>query len=129
VALTRISDGNEGVAQATSSRRLHKGLHTYRTLVIIQVGPKEKAPFSGAFAEPSDGLEPSTPSLPWNVSRNRWQPVAADSACFYGFEGQPIVTGCDLLQPRGSIKLHPRFCVEPLSSPSRLLKEKTREVD
>jgi len=25
----------------------------------------KKIPFCGAFAEPSDGLEPSTPSLPW----------------------------------------------------------------
>ena len=25
----------------------------------------QKTPFCGAFAEPSDGLEPSTPSLPW----------------------------------------------------------------
>ena len=27
----------------------------------------EKAPTCGAFAEPSDGLEPSTPSLPWRI--------------------------------------------------------------
>ena len=40
--------------------------------------------------KPSDGLEPSTPSLPWNVSGNRWQPVARDLACFCGFEGRPI---------------------------------------
>jgi hypothetical protein len=25
----------------------------------------KKAPFAGAFVKPSDGLEPSTPSLPW----------------------------------------------------------------
>jgi hypothetical protein len=30
----------------------------------------------GAFAEPSDGLEPSTPSLPCDPDGNRWQPVA-----------------------------------------------------
>ncbi len=30
----------------------------------------EKAPTFGAFAEPSDGLEPSTPSLPWRCSTN-----------------------------------------------------------
>ena len=28
----------------------------------------EKAPTCGAFVEPSDGLEPSTPSLPWRFS-------------------------------------------------------------
>ena len=43
----------------------HKGLHTHRTLEIVQVLAKQKAPICGAFAEPSDGLEPSTPSLPW----------------------------------------------------------------
>ena len=42
----------------------HKRLHTHRTLELLQVGPTEKVPFYGAFAEPSDGLEPSTPSLP-----------------------------------------------------------------
>jgi hypothetical protein len=35
-------------------------LHTHRTLWIVQVHPKEEAPSCGAFAEPSDGLEPST---------------------------------------------------------------------
>ena len=36
----------------------------------------QKTPFCGAFAEPSDGLEPSTPSLPWNDSGNGSQPTA-----------------------------------------------------
>jgi hypothetical protein len=31
----------------------------------VQVGPTEKAAICATFAEPSDGLEPSTPSLPW----------------------------------------------------------------
>jgi hypothetical protein len=39
----------------------HKGLHTRRTVGILQVDPKEKAPICGAFAEPSNGLEPLTP--------------------------------------------------------------------
>jgi hypothetical protein len=34
----------------------HKGLHTHRTLWIVQMEAKEGAPFCGAFAEPSDGL-------------------------------------------------------------------------
>jgi hypothetical protein len=33
-----------------------------------QVSLDGKAPTCGAFAEPSDGLEPSTPSLPWSTS-------------------------------------------------------------
>jgi hypothetical protein len=44
----------------------HKGLHTWRTLEKVQVRRNGKAPITGAFAEPSDGLEPSTPSLPWS---------------------------------------------------------------
>ena len=34
-------------------------------LELVQVSLIEKTPISGSFAEPSDGLEPSTPSLPW----------------------------------------------------------------
>jgi hypothetical protein len=40
-------------------------------LELVQTDPKEKAPISGAFAEPSDGLEPSTPSLPWSFGPER----------------------------------------------------------
>jgi hypothetical protein len=61
-------------------------LHTYYTLEDVQVKPKEEAPFYGDFAEPSDGLEPSTPSLPWNDSGNRSQPTATVFACFRDFE-------------------------------------------
>jgi hypothetical protein len=43
---------------------------------VEQVDLNEKAPISGAFAEPSDGLEPSTPSLPSRFGGNRSQPVA-----------------------------------------------------
>ena len=46
------------------ARKLHKRLHTHRTFDAEQVDLNEKAPTCGAFAEPSDGLEPSTPSLP-----------------------------------------------------------------
>src|SRR5215203_6199901 len=45
--------------------KLHKRLHTHRTLEAVQVQPTEKVAISAAFVEPSDGLEPSTPSLPW----------------------------------------------------------------
>jgi hypothetical protein len=48
----------------------HKRLHTYRTFALEQVELNRKAPTCGAFAEPSDGLEPSTPSLPWRCSTN-----------------------------------------------------------
>jgi hypothetical protein len=47
---------------ASSTARLHKRPPTHRTLRIVQPRLEEKIPFCGAFAEPSDGLEPSTPS-------------------------------------------------------------------
>jgi hypothetical protein len=47
-----------------STPKLHKRLHIHRTFDVEQVDLNEKAPTCGAFAEPSDGLEPSTPSLP-----------------------------------------------------------------
>jgi hypothetical protein len=46
------------------ARKLHKRLHTHCTLPTLQVGLNAKAPTCWTFAEPSDGLEPSTPSLP-----------------------------------------------------------------
>src|SRR5439155_1205926 len=48
------------------------------------------------FLKPSDGLEPSTPSLPWNVSGKRWQPAATVLACFRHFRADPL---CRLLPP------------------------------
>ena len=39
------------------------------TVTILQIHAKQKAPICGAFAKPSDGLEPSTPSLPWRFGR------------------------------------------------------------
>ena len=38
-----------------------------------------------ALLEPSDGLEPSTPSLPFRCARNYWRPEATDSACLGRF--------------------------------------------
>src|SRR5690348_16353002 len=42
------------------ARKLHKRLHTHCTFDEEQVALNEKAPMCGAFAEPSDGPEPST---------------------------------------------------------------------
>ena len=58
-----------------ATRKLHKRLHTHRTIDVEQVDLNEKAPTCGVFAEPSDGLEPSTPSLPCDSEGKRWQPV------------------------------------------------------
>jgi hypothetical protein len=56
------------------------------------------------FAEPSDGLEPSTPSLPWNAACNRSQRTATVLAYFCGSCGRGLAADCHRLQPRGSIK-------------------------
>ena len=69
--VTLLSFPVVAVSRAARTRKLDKRLHTQRTFDREQVDLNEKAPISGAFAEPSDGLEPSTPSLPWNVARNR----------------------------------------------------------
>src|SRR5262249_16902166 len=47
-----------------------KRLHTYRILELVQGGWKEKVSTCSVFVKPSDGLEPSTPSLPWRCSTN-----------------------------------------------------------
>jgi hypothetical protein len=44
-----------------SNSKLHTTLYTHCTLALKQLHLNEKAPISGAFAKPSDGLEPSTP--------------------------------------------------------------------
>ena len=61
-----------------SARKLHKRLHTRPRRAPHRLNTYEKAPTCGAFAEPSDGLEPSTPSLPLRGGRNWWQPSATD---------------------------------------------------
>jgi catechol 2,3-dioxygenase-like lactoylglutathione lyase family enzyme len=76
----------------------------HRTLEIVQVPAKEKAPVCGAFAEPSDGLEPSTPSLPCAPVGNRSQPTATVFAYLSFFAGVSFATGCHGLRPLGSIK-------------------------
>jgi hypothetical protein len=68
----------------------------HRILQLVQVASTEKAPIYGAFAEPSDGLEPSTPSLPWHSRGNRSQPTATLLAYLSRFRGGPI---CDRLPP------------------------------
>jgi uracil-DNA glycosylase family 4 len=77
---------------------LHKWLHTWRTLEIVQMKSKTKAPICGDFAEPSDGLERSTPSLPCDPNRNRRQPVATVRRSFKPFfcdsAGRTFATGC-----------------------------------
>ena len=64
---------------------------------------RRKKPLCRTFAEPSSGLEPETPSLPWNLSGNRCQPVASVFACFCGFRDSSIYR---LLPPFATTGLH-----------------------
>jgi hypothetical protein len=69
--------GHEGAAgYAPKDPSFQNAFHT-RVSAGSAGRPVYKRPrFAGAFAEPSDGLEPSTPSLPCDPNGNRWQPVA-----------------------------------------------------
>jgi hypothetical protein len=51
---------NKATVKAGTSKRLH----THRTRLNLQADPNTNSAVCGGFAEPSDGLEPSTPSLP-----------------------------------------------------------------
>ena len=44
-----------------------------------------KNPVLRGILEPSDGLEPVDPSLPFRCARNYWRPEATDSACLGRF--------------------------------------------
>src|SRR5262245_22368495 len=65
---------------------------------------REKARICRSFSEPSDGLEPSTPSLPCarlTTGRNQRQRFSLVSAVSGAVR---FATGCHRLRPRGSIK-------------------------
>jgi hypothetical protein len=62
-----------------------------------------KNPACGDFAEPSDGLEPSTPSLPCAAKRLPWVVTGCGSACLSGFRARPI---CHRLPPVAPAGLH-----------------------
>jgi hypothetical protein len=67
---------------------------------VLREGER-KVPAPGR--KPSDGLEPSTPSLPWNDLGNWSQPTATLLACLGGFHGDAI---CDRLPPVATTGLH-----------------------
>jgi hypothetical protein len=76
---------------------------TRSRIMAVQVGSTEKAAICAAFAEPSDGLEPSTPSLPWNDLGNWSQPTATVLPSFRDFPGRAI---CYRLPPVAPAGLH-----------------------
>jgi hypothetical protein len=82
---------------------LHKGLHTHRTLEIVQVQPNRKVALCRSFAEPSDGLEPSTPP-----------PYHGGFALREGGRGTALATAVFLQLHRFVCQTHPSF-QEPAS--------------
>jgi len=59
----------------------------------------KKGPFAGAFPKPSDGLEPSTPSLPWVRCGKWWQHSAEEMRVCELLDGVLHWFSCHLLQP------------------------------
>jgi hypothetical protein len=80
-----------------------KALHARRKFTFVQLKLNGKAAICGAFAEPSSGLEPETPSLPWNVSGNWWQPVERIWLVPAGFAAWRFAADCQWLRLLGSI--------------------------
>jgi hypothetical protein len=72
-------------------------------LELWQLEPDQESSFSSSFAEPSDGLEPSTPSLPCAPKRLPWVATGCESACLRRFRGGPI---CHRLPPVALAWLH-----------------------
>src|SRR5438552_10187644 len=67
---------------------------------------RRKELISRNFVKPSNGLEPLTPSLPWNVSGNWSQPTATVLASFRRLSADPI---CHSLPPVATTGLHKGF--------------------
>jgi hypothetical protein len=98
----RLSTGSEPVDAPSTNP---DPLLLREVLCSVHFGNKKAAFCSGfvVLEEPSDGLEPSTPSLPWNFARNWWQPVATVWLIFAPSELRRFAADCHRLQPRGSI--------------------------
>jgi len=68
---------NRSVFPSGFSKSCSIRVHTRRSAT----GCRSKSPaLAGLLGKPSDGLEPSTPSLPCDPNGNRWQPVATVSS-------------------------------------------------
>jgi hypothetical protein len=83
----------------SSTRKLHERLHTHRTRLNLQVDLNTKAPTCGAFAEPSNGLERLTPSLPCAPEPLPWVARGCRSACLSRFRGPRICHRLPLVAP------------------------------
>src|SRR5690348_8735086 len=100
---------------------LHEVLHTRIKLRDMQDVPKAKTSFCWTFAEPSDGLEPSTPSLPWRLRAGDGRVSLARSTC-----RSPCKSRGSSVQWRASRRApnrpdRPGTCPQDLSPSCRLL--------
>src|SRR5581483_8903229 len=66
-ACVALCGSKQGESETFSTRKLHKRLHPRPQEPSRRLNTYGKAPTCGAFAEPSDGLEPSTTSFPSKV--------------------------------------------------------------
>src|SRR5256885_5927347 len=66
----------------------------------MQENPKAQIVFCGDFAKPSDGLGPSTPSLPWLMVRRRVSPAALRPSGAFAPAGlgPELVPGVEVLE-------------------------------
>src|SRR5215210_6728703 len=69
------SDALSTRSEPESSTKRPKSIACWRACKSTPLKHRNIA-FCGAFAKPSDGLEPSTPSLPCNSDGNQSQPTA-----------------------------------------------------
>ena len=94
------------------------GSHQAAGLRAAPVG-SAKAHVCGQFFKPSDGLEPSTPSLPCAPIGNWLQPVATVLACFGRFRGVPICHRLPLVATAGLHKGSILSCLSRIRAQER----------
>ena len=94
-----------GTLELADVARTADARHEPGTAVRSLVPADGKAPLCGAFSKPSDGLEPSTPSLPCAPTGNSSQPVATVLACLSRFRDLRICHRLPLVAPA---RLHQR---------------------
>jgi hypothetical protein len=99
----RIGSSSQMPVERANNVRTSERARTCPRLTGVCCTDKPSTRFAGASAKPSDGLEPSTPSLPWNNSSKRSQPRATVLASFRGFRCRRI---CHRLPPVATAGLH-----------------------
>jgi hypothetical protein len=99
----RHPSGRVGRIDTTAALALRSLIDDARNAGLLNLD-KPTVRFAGNSLKPSDGLEPSTPSLPWNLSGNRLQPTATVCACPSRFRGRPICHRLRLVATAGRLR-------------------------